>query len=448
MNRSVDEHARSATRSLSEAARQVAAERPSARDLRRRATRRRPVQLGLVVALVGAVALTQLVGSSSIIIDDAPRTDQEPAVGPSAGTDTNATGWAWQPIPPAPVGTRYRHAPVWTGSEMVVWGGVVRSGRADPFADDGAAFDPSTDEWRDLAPSPLVPRHSPSAMWTGERVVLFGGMLGEQRQSDGAFYDPATDRWQALPDVQLEGRFGLTANAVWAAGELLVWGEVRDGDGYAVTGRAYNAATETWREINAHRAAVSGSVTWTGTQVIAVGVDAEANWSEPGPGAPDPKLTAVAYDPDTDRWDELQEPALSPRYGHASVWTGETLIVWGGRDGNGQFADGAVYRPSAGWMAMPASPLEGRADAIVAWTGEQMLVWGGTGQYTGSAFEQFTDGALYDPERSTWRRLPDAPFPGDATYTPGVWTGDSLIVWGQVNRSSEGAALNPPAPER
>lgn len=83
MTRSVDEHARSATRSLSEAARQVAAGGPSAQDLRRRATRRRPLQLGLAAALLGAVALTQLVGSSSIIIDDAPRTDQAPAVSPA-----------------------------------------------------------------------------------------------------------------------------------------------------------------------------------------------------------------------------------------------------------------------------------------------------------------------------------------------------------------------------
>src|ERR687892_1566238 len=56
----------------------------------------------------------------------------------------------WTPVPPAPISPRGFHAAVWTGSEMVVWGGSS-AGRL--FAH-GAAYDPASSTWRGLPPPP------------------------------------------------------------------------------------------------------------------------------------------------------------------------------------------------------------------------------------------------------------------------------------------------------
>lgn len=72
----------------------------------------------------------------------------EPATIPAG---TMATG---------PLAAREQHVAVWTGEEMVVWGGALTGepSTLPPLADDGAAYDPAAGAWRALAPSPLAPR--------------------------------------------------------------------------------------------------------------------------------------------------------------------------------------------------------------------------------------------------------------------------------------------------
>ena len=66
---------------------------------------------------------------------------------------------------------RYGHTAVWTGSEMIVWGGVTPA--QQPFErQDGARYDPATDTWSPLslvnAPSP---RYYHTAVWTGAEMI-------------------------------------------------------------------------------------------------------------------------------------------------------------------------------------------------------------------------------------------------------------------------------------
>jgi hypothetical protein len=44
----------------------------------------------------------------------------------------------WQSLPPGPLGGRVHHTAVWTGQEMLVWGGIA----GDAALADGAAFRP------------------------------------------------------------------------------------------------------------------------------------------------------------------------------------------------------------------------------------------------------------------------------------------------------------------
>ena len=71
----------------------------------------------------------------------------------------------------APAG-RQSHAAVWTGSEMVVFGGENAGGALSS----GGAFNPTTGEWRSLSSGggPLA-RSEAGAVWTGTEMVVFGG---------------------------------------------------------------------------------------------------------------------------------------------------------------------------------------------------------------------------------------------------------------------------------
>ena len=71
----------------------------------------------------------------------------------------------------APSG-RYLHTAVWTGSEMIVWGGVMVTDDLNT----GGRYNPSTDTWTATsttnAPSA---RDDHTAVWTGSEMIVWGG---------------------------------------------------------------------------------------------------------------------------------------------------------------------------------------------------------------------------------------------------------------------------------
>jgi N-acetylneuraminic acid mutarotase len=106
----------------------------------------------------------------------------------------------WRPISTigAPKG-RVIATAVWTGAEMIVWGGAndaqAQEGSAgfDPnrYVGTGARYNPATDTWTEmtLSGAPL-PRAAASGVWTGEGLLLFGGYNG-RHLNDTWFYSPS-----------------------------------------------------------------------------------------------------------------------------------------------------------------------------------------------------------------------------------------------------------------
>ena len=69
--------------------------------------------------------------------------------------------------------------------------GVAR--RFDP-----EQFAAAEGEWATMAPSPLVARFAPISLWTGDELIVWGGHdLAGDEYVDGAAYDPITDTWRA-----------------------------------------------------------------------------------------------------------------------------------------------------------------------------------------------------------------------------------------------------------
>jgi len=305
---------------------------------------------------------------------------------------------AWRPVSEtnAPSG-RWGHAAVWTGREMLVWGG--RSSFAPSHnQNDGALYNPESDTWRRMtsegAPSP---RSQMAAVWTGEELIVWGGWGdGGECPITGGRYNPATDTWTALrlenaPEGRLEPAF------VWTGRELVVWGGLlQDGKRSSGTGGRYDPESETWKALPKEGAPIAArgmQAIWTGTEMI---VWSGANLE----GDPPLNLglqTGGRYNPNTDSWKPTAtDGAPDGRLYYAAAWTGEEMIAWGGGDQrSGNLRTGGRYNPIGdvwGATANAGAP-SGRGLATAVWTGEGMLIFGGS---TGGA-EAYNELYYYRP---------------------------------------------------
>ena len=324
--------------------------------------------------------------------------------------------------------TRFKHTAVWTGSEMIVWGGIANFQEMGPLLNTGGRYNPSTDSWAPTSTGANVPsvRSGHTAVWTGTEMIVWGGNTNENYCNTGGRYNPSTDSWTPAgtgANVPT-GRSGHTA--VWTGTEMIVWG----GSYYdcLATGDIYNPSTDSWTitstGANVPSARIEHTAVWTGTEMIIWGGDDHYNLFN----------TGGRYNPFTDSWIATSTDANvpSPRASHTAVWTGTEMIIWGSFFGS--LNTGGRYNPSTdSWIATStgANVPSPRASPTAVWTGTEMIVWGGYGSLnTGGRYHPSTDSWI---ATSTGTNVPTARFNHTA-----VWTGTEMIVWG----GSDGNTLN------
>lgn len=129
-------------------------------------------------------------------------TGQRPTNRLQDGAAYDPTADTWRTIVTPTLSGGPGYASVWTGSEMIVIGG--NDGHIS-FAENGlheaGAYNPATDTWRTIEmPIDLVVA---DALWTGEEVIVYGiqGYLGPLM---GAAYDPRSDQWRDLPPAPID----------------------------------------------------------------------------------------------------------------------------------------------------------------------------------------------------------------------------------------------------
>jgi N-acetylneuraminic acid mutarotase len=200
----------------------------------------------------------------------------------------------------APTPRRY-HSAIWTGTEMIVWGGDDNPERFHSLGD-GARYNPATDQWTPVSKdgAPLA-RYAHTATWTGREMIIWGGIGcatapdgGAVICNDGGRYDPALDKWSSTGSMGApSARVGHTS--VWSGKQLLIWG---------------------------------GS----GPECAASHVCADG----------------ASYDPITDSWQPMSRTgAPTSRESHVAIWVEDRMIVWGGVTGHERFEldDGAEFVP-------------------------------------------------------------------------------------------------------
>ncbi len=340
---------------------------------------------------------------------------------------------------------RQNHVAVWTGAEMLLWGGdILNSGGGD-----GDRYDPATDSWTAMSDTgqPSDRRHGLAAIWTGTEMIVWGGQYGTVVMNTGGRYNPTTDSWQATSTIDAPTPRAYAA-LVWSGSRMIVWGGSTDAFATA-TGGLYDPATNTWTATSLAGAPPAGaylSGVWTDSRAIFWG----------GLGASGDLDTGGLYDPATDIWTPVSTTgAPSPRHFHTALWTGSRLLIWGGMEGflsGGTYlSTGGLYDPATGdWTSttLVGAP-SGRIWHASVWTGQEAIVWGGCRD--GSSCDTgLSTGARYDPQSDVWAATATLFAPSARSSHTGVWAGTRMIVWGGLAESygsftSTGGLYTPPS---
>lgn len=391
------------------------------------------------LALTAAVtAVVLALGVAAVVA----RGDSGPHV-PSADIAAFAAGWS--ELPEAPIGGRYAHSAVWTGNEMIVFGGFNDASDIGEQAAGAAAYHPGTNTWRAIAEPPERLHAGGFAVWTGDVVVAFPQPFEwgtDSPELPGAIYDPEADEWR---DIALSGVGQLQAGSqvFWTGGRVLVAGMWHSANENGEMNRAalYDPATDTWERLP-DAPLVLGSAygmtppeaVWTGEEMIYVGVplDDPADYMVTEDLEPtSDRIAVLALNPQTGRWRELPDVPLAARFSPSVAWTGSQLVVAGGHlytDAQEEIPqmDGAIFDPaSETWEQLPDLPSglwpgDGGDTGSAAVAGEQLVFFGSE-----------VSPLLFDVATRTWSR--GDPYPDGVTLDGStVSIGDTVLVWGGV----------------
>jgi len=349
------------------------------------------------------------VTADSVNASLSPTNDLHPTTGEgiwALGTDFNA-----------PVNT-FLSSAVWTGTEMIIWGGAGALSTGD--RNTGARYNPLNDSWIATTTNGApVARNSHASIWTGTEMLVWGGMApGTNPRNDGGLYNPATNSWRPISTIGAPPpayNFAL----LWTGKEALVWGFESQAGG------RYDPRMDTWRPITTtgapvQQGALALAAAWTGKEMLVFYACYGFDTGECHPGG-------GRYDPDTDTWRPMSMIG-APRLGvqPAVVWTGQDLIVYGGGDWLmltiQNFNMGGRYNPRTDtWQTVPVSPFFGSTVVLDGlWTGGDVIF---IGVENGG-----TRVAAFDVIANQWQSIPNPPCQFDTPIWTGkeimLWGAD------------------------
>ncbi len=309
---------------------------------------------------------------------------------------------AWY-IDPGPLSPRGGHQVMWTGDEMIVWGGSTAD--SPPNLVDGAAFDPDTTTWRMLPPMPDDTWRQTVAVWAGDEMLVVSGASVDS-------YDPDSDEWRTIGDgialsTESQAHWTGTRVAVWTAEGISlfdprdgVWEELPD-PGFGGPGRWEGAlrsarATLIAVGLDAPYCSARLAAKWNGTAWDALPkVDlAAGEYADCGY----PNQTAVV-DGYLVYWTDSIHPTLALNLLTEELRTIDTIPLSGAEGPSGPIEVGsgilvpqwgeAAWLPTidASWVSLDMPGQGWNADMI--WTGDEVMMWGATCCY-GSSNTQFT----------------------------------------------------------
>lgn len=270
-------------------------------------------------------------------------------------------------------------------------------------------------------------RYSVASVWTGEHFIVWGGTDGSSSYSVGNYnngyvYHALTDSWTSMSSSGMSNKSN-TAH-VWTGTEFIIHNGLVNGNSAPHEGRAYNPYTNSWRSIATPPSTSylhGRRAIWTGEEMIVTG----GKWN--GYSG-----SSYAYDPNADTWRTLA--SITSRYFHDMVWTGERVIVYGGYNGSGSMSSGQIYNMQTNtWSSIDTTYNTKKygwdqtsVGTYLSWSGNRMIIAGGStsgGDKTG----------VYNPYTDTWEVMTQ---PTSSTFNSGriINTGKDIIYsYGSTN---------------
>ena len=293
-------------------------------------------------------------------------------------------------VDPGPLSFRAYPDVLWTGTEMIVWGGRFE-GIPRPGLVDGAAYAPDSDEWRRLAAARLPEGTPTRAVWADDQMIVVS-------PEATLAYDPEADTWtevgpgQAPPTTP--GRMVWTGDAVCLWGAELACLDLASGEWIRLPEPPFQVGHQQWAR---GLTLFEGDLLAVGTPGTCKGLSLALwegeNWLTLP--APDFRGQALA-------------DCVTPRQ---VVVVGDSILAW--YDG---FEAVALTAGSSEWVSMGQPSLEGTEGASGAVVlGDRVLI------------PEYGEAALYDPAAGTWSRVR---LPGWGTDWEMIWTGEEVLMWG------------------
>jgi hypothetical protein len=297
-----------------------------------------------------------------------------------------------------------------------------------PFSD-GAAFDPRTRSWTELAPSPVPIGYARSAV-VGDVVYLLVAPFGSShRSARDAFlaYEMTRDEWTELelpPDPRYR-QLVADDRAVVAYQHSQETGVEKD--------FVYDPRTSSWSELAPDPLQPSYDrwmvATSEGPVLTAIDI-------VPDPGATEPSLYRAAVFDDDGKWRRLPDSEVMG-YNPEWFWTAGRVVNPSIESGDGgetnnwgrTYYAGGILDPRRGqWSTLPDTPTT-RGDF--------------TGIYAGGPrYATAGGGWAFDGETSRWLEL-SRPTGAPESEAAATWVGDELFVWGGVRyEGSDGILLD------
>jgi len=349
---------------------------------------------------------------------------------------------SWTPFAlPADLEIMEGQSVVWTGTEVIAFGGSTGDGRSLMYR----RYDPALNQWSYISPAGAPSaRWGHTAIWTGTEMIVWGGRsAGLEFHNDGARYDPATNSWTPMSTIDAPtARNGHTA--VWTGTELIVWAGGRDQNGRTSTGGRYDPATDTWTPlstVNVPAARYKHHAVFDGQQMIVWGGVVVEGLRDT------PVSDGALYDPASDVWTSLPaqnapdvtKPMTMP---DSVVLAGNDLLVWSPWDASlPNPYSSRNFEPAVSsearrydtlqeqWLTL-SDACDASATPHAVWLDGRMLSWN----------DDFTKGYAYDEQRDVWH--PITAYPGPAMIDANVIAiGNSVIVWDGLSPTKIGYRL-------
>jgi N-acetylneuraminic acid mutarotase len=350
--------------------------------------------------------------------------DAAAPVPPLAGSTCAPDTWTAVQTSGAP-SPRESFSAVWTGSEMIVWGGY--NGTMNLDTNTGGRYTPATNSWTATTTTNAPElRDSHTGVWTGTKMVIWGG--GNEvfvPKNTGGRYDPTTNSWLATATSN-NAAARLYHTAVWSGTRMIIfggWNGTKDLD----TGALYDPGGDSWTatpKSGTPTARDGHSAVWTGSLMVIWGGEDDNTIAQD---------TGARFDGTS--WSATAAPgAGAARWMHSTVWSGTRMIVWGGFDGTVDLNTGFIYDPGANsWSATPTTGAPAaREQHVAVWADStsEMIVWGGENDLG----VQLSTGGRYSPGTGLWTTTSTSGAPLSGRFSSAVWTGSEMIVWGGYNQ--------------